>query len=159
MGLLSFVEEPLQFLGGGIKSVVAELVPPALEQKVALFAHTFAANLVHDFGPEAKTLTKEMVADVWDALETAAKNLAPQVLAGKVTVAQAVTAGVSALKSEAATVMLPALKQTSQATIQDWLPNLITTSLAAASANPTSQPASSPAASSSASGTASTPSK
>jgi hypothetical protein len=154
--ILSFVEAPLSWFKAEAQTAIAALVPPALQTKIGLFATTFAANLYHDFGPAAQTLTQEMVTDVWDALETAATNLAPQVETGKISVTQAVAAGVTALKSEAASVMLPALKQTAQTTIQSWLPNLITTSLAAASANPTSQPASSPAASSSAPSTPST---
>lgn len=156
MNILGTIEAPFRWIGGEAKTVVANLVPPDLEAKVALFAHTFTANLIHDFGAEVSTLTHQMVADVWAAMEDAAKSLAPQVMSGKITFAAALSAGVSALKSEAATVMLPALKQTSEQTIKNWLPNLITTSLAAASANPTSQPASWQAVSSPASSGAST---
>lgn len=54
--ILSFVEAPLTGIEGDVKSALAAIVPLALRTKIGLFAHTFAANLYHDFGPEAKTL-------------------------------------------------------------------------------------------------------
>lgn len=152
---LSFIAAPFLYIHGALKDAISRVVPKSLEEKIGMFAHTFGANLYHDFGDLAHTLTSEVVDDVWTALETTAKNLAPAILAGKVSFADAVKLGVNDLKSQAATVMLPALEKTSEQTITNWLPNLITTSMAVASANPTSAPASSQAASPAASSAAS----
>ena len=149
MSLLGTLESPFKWIGGEAKTAIQALVPPELEAKIGLFAHTFTANLVHDVAAEASSLTDEIVGDVWAAIESAAKTLAPEVLSGKISFVQAIETGVADLKSAAAATMLPALKTASAQTISNWLPNLITTSLAAALANPTSQPVSSPAASSS----------
>lgn len=137
------------------ETIFSKIVPQSLQNKIGLFAHTFAANLVHDFGDLAHTLTSEIVSEVWTTIEKTASTLAPQVLSGKVSFLDAIKAGVDALKSDAAGIMLPALTNTSEATISSWLGPLITTSLAAASQNPTSAPGNSPGDSSSAQSNAS----
>jgi hypothetical protein len=147
MNILGDIEAPFHWIGGKAKAFIDEITPQELRGEIGLFAHTFASNLAHDFGVEANTLTHMIVGDVWSVLKTTATTMAPQILSGKVTFAQAVATGVGALKSEAASVMMPALKSVAEQTITNWLPNLITTSLAVASANPTSPPVSLPVAS------------
>ena len=135
INILSILEEPIAFVEGAAVS----LIPANLKAEIGAFSSTFVYNLKHDFGSLAHTLTTEIVNDVWTCLKQTAANIAPQVLAGKLSVGAAVKAGLEALKSDAASVMLPALKNTSEATIATWLTPLVTSSLAAAAAaNPTS---------------------
>lgn len=134
MNLLQIIEEPVVFVEGAAKS----LIPPNLKSEIGVFSSTFVYNLKHDFASLAHTLTTEIVNDLWTCLKQTAANIAPQVLSGKLSVGAAVSAGIKALKSEAASVMLPALTHTSEATIATWLTPLVTSSLAAAAAsNPT----------------------
>lgn len=146
MSFLTTVESPFKWAEGKAEWAYAHIVPAALQAEIGVFAHTFTANLVHDAGDLAKTLTTEAVQSVWSVIKASASNLVPEVLSGKVGFGAAVSAGVSALKSDFASTIVPALKVTSEQTIQNWLPNLLTTALAAASSNPTSAVANSSAA-------------
>lgn len=144
MGIFSWIE-------GEAKNAIDAIVPADIRTEIGTFAHTFVANLIHDAGAEAKTLTAPLVSEVWTYLKTAAGSLATQYAAGGISFEDLIKAGVADLKTEAATVVAPGLKLIGQQTLTNWLPNLVTTALAAtATANPSSAPASSSGAPSSA---------
>lgn len=146
MSFLTTFEKPFTWIEGEAKTAIDALVPATLKAEIGTFAHTFVANIVHDFGAEAKALALPVIEQVWSDLKTSAASLAALYMKGGISFEDLIGLGVKALKSESATVVVPALTQVSQQTISNWLPNLVTTSLAAAmAANPPSASASSPA--------------
>lgn len=141
-----------------VVSAVESIVPDSLIQKYGAYAHTIAANLMHDVEvaakagiAEAKLLGKPLLASVIAALEQEAEGLAPQVLSGKLSLSAAMDLGFTNLKSEAAMSIVPGLKVIGEETLKTVLRTATSTAIATVAANPTLASASSPVASSPAS--------
>lgn len=141
-----------------VVSAVEAIVPDSLIQKYGAYAHTIAANLLHDAevvgtetAAQVKTAGKALLSSVMAAIEQEAETLAPQVLSGKLSLSDAISAGVTNLKSVAAVSIVPGLKVIGQETLQTVLRTAASTAIATLGANPTSAPVSSPVASSPAS--------
>lgn len=136
---------------------VESITPPAWVEEFGLLGHTFASNLVHDFEEAAKAgvgnLKPLVMADLQQIekfIGDEAVALAPEVLSGKLTLTDAVANGVTALKSDAVTTLVPALRVAGEATLTTILRSLGASAVAALGSSPTSSQANSSAAQSSA---------
>jgi hypothetical protein len=128
-----------------VKDLVEEFVPESLLQSYGKYAHTIVANLLHDAEAAAKAgvavaapMSKALVSSMLSAVEQEAASLAPEILAGKVNFAQAVTTAVTNLKSEAATSLVPALKNIGETTLHTVVQTAVSTAIASVAQSPTS---------------------
>jgi hypothetical protein len=125
---------PFKWFGTEAKAVLAELVPPDMQTELGAFAHTLVANVLHDAGAEAKTLTQPLLAKLWSDIKTAGISLAAQYASGASFTALIAT-GVRELKGEA-TILAPELKVIGEETLTTMLRTATQTALAAAATNP-----------------------
>ena len=126
------------------KADISALVPASLKADLGAFAHTFVANVLHDAGAEAKSVGLPLIESVWNTIKTQGISLATEYLAGgSGTFEDVITKGVSMLKSDVATQLVPGLKVVGQDTLNTALRTAVSTALAVGSGNPTSTAASS----------------
>jgi len=131
MGLLQDIEHPIQFIEG-VETKIEAAIPQSLRDEWgALVSNTVVSSLFHDLGDIATT----DVEAIYNAAKTAAGNLAPQVLSGKVTFSAAVTSFIAAITGEAG-VLVPSTIAAAETTLKTFFSMALNAAIVGAAANP-----------------------
>ena len=127
-----------------VEDAVAAIVPASLISQYGSYAHTIAANIVHDAEVAVKAgaavampMSKTLIASVITAVEQEAAALAPQILSGKLTFSAAIATAATNLKSEAVTSLVPALKIVGETTLKTIVSTATSTAIASVANSPT----------------------